>query len=156
MDHVAPTVTIDASALTSADTWQPRSGILRFKGTSSDSVGLAAVQVRVDEGEFVDAIFGDGGWRTALVVPDPEGRTITVTVRAIDRAGRSEKVTRQSRHGAIRCRCARYHDQQRPRTAKQPEQRHLCIHRHGECGVFECQLDDGVYQPCASPQQYAT
>jgi hypothetical protein len=87
-----PPVTMDDDTLTNADTWQPHSGILRFRGQASDSIGLVAVQVRVDDGEFVDATFGNGDWHTALAVSDPEGRTLNVTVRARERAGRVTKV----------------------------------------------------------------
>jgi hypothetical protein len=99
LDRQAPTVTIDARTRTVADTWQPESGVLRFSGTASDGVGLAAVQIREGAQPFVDATFGNGVWRTALPVRDPEGRTLSVVVRAIDRAGRDR--------GAARSKCAR-------------------------------------------------
>src|SRR5262249_3595959 len=93
LDRQAPSITTDASALTLDDTWQSCSGVLRFNGSAADSVGLAAVQIREGSGAFADASFGAGSWHTALLVPDPEGRTLSITVRAIDRAGRITQIT---------------------------------------------------------------
>ncbi|HMN28076.1 MAG TPA: hypothetical protein PKE45_07965, partial [Caldilineaceae bacterium] len=86
-------ITIDPTPLTTADTWAAGSGVLRFNGTASDSIGLAAVQIREGNNAFVDASFGNGVWQTALPVTDPQGRTLHITLRAIDRAGRSSEVT---------------------------------------------------------------
>src|SRR5690606_8148731 len=151
LDTTPPALTIDPSALTAADTWAPRSGMLRFNGTASDGVGLAAVQVRVDDGEFVDAAFANGTWQTAIYVPDPEGRTLTVTVRATDRAGRVTEVS-QLIAAAISAPDA-------PDTAltggpDNPSNSTAATFTFtGSAGAvaFECRLDEAAYRPCASP-----
>jgi len=152
LDTAPPAVAIDATALSAADTWQPRSGMLRFNGTASDSIGLAAVQVRVDDGEFVDATFGNGLWQTALYVPDPEGRTLAVTVRATDRAGRVSELS-QLIAAAISAPDAP--DTALTGTPANPSNTTTASFTFvGSAGaaVFECQLDEGAYRPCASPQ----
>lgn len=73
-DTAAPAAAINPSALTDADTWQAQSGVLRLHGTASDGIGLASVQVRVDNGAFADATFDGVTWQTALLVPDPGGQ----------------------------------------------------------------------------------
>src|SRR5262249_32615916 len=94
LDSQDPALTLDTLTVGNGDTWQSGSGILRFNGSASDSVGLAAVQIREGEHPFADASFAAGAWHTALRVPDPEGRTLTITVRAIDRAGRITQISR--------------------------------------------------------------
>ena len=158
LDAAPPVVTLDTSTLTAADTWQPQSGILRFNGAATDTVGLAAVQVRVDDGEFVDATFGDGLWQTAIHVPDPEGRSLAVTVRAIDLAGR---VT-QTGHNVLSDLSAA----DAPDTAitSAPPSASSAVtatfHFTATAGgravaTFACSLDGGDYAPCSSPWTYA-
>jgi hypothetical protein len=157
LDAAPPVVTLDTSTLTAADTWQPQSGILRFNGAATDTVGLAAVQVSVDDGEFVDATFGDGLWQTALHVPDPEGRSLAVTVRAIDLAGR---VT-QTGHNVLSDLSAA----DAPDTAiiSAPPAASSAVtatfHFTATAGgravaTFACSLDGGDYAPCSSPWTY--
>ncbi|MFN8440673.1 MAG: LamG-like jellyroll fold domain-containing protein [Caldilineaceae bacterium] len=155
LDAQSPTVTIDPAPLTNADTWQAGSDILRFNGTATDSIGLAAVQIREGNGEFVDAAFANGLWQTALPVTDPEGRTLTITVRAIDRAGRISQVTQ-----AIGTNLG---------TAAPPETTLLSGPANPSAAnsasfvftgtlstvAFECQLDGGAFVPCAIPQSYS-
>ncbi len=115
-------------------------------------VGLAAVQVRVDDGEFVDATFGNGTWQTALYVPDPEGRTLAVTVRATDRAGRVSELS-QLIAAAISAPDAP--DTALTGTPANPSNTTTASFTFaGSAGavVFECQLDAAAYRPCASPQ----
>ena len=155
LDTTPPTVTIDASALTPADTWAPQSGMLRFNGAASDAVGLSAVQVRVDDGAFVDATFGNGTWQTAVYAPDPEGRTLAVTVRAIDRAGRVTEIT-QAIEAALSAEDAP--DTAitgGPTTPSGANRSDFTFIGSASAVVFECQLDGSLFQPCASPQQYA-
>ncbi|HAJ37360.1 MAG TPA: hypothetical protein DCL15_16950, partial [Chloroflexi bacterium] len=155
LDTTPPTVTIDASALTVADTWQPQSGMLRFNGAASDNVGLAAVQVRVDDGAFTDATFGNGTWQTALYVPDPEGRTLAVTVRAIDRAGRIAEISQTIETALSAEDAPDTAITGGPATPSSATTAAFTFVGSAGAAVFECQLDDGLYQPCASPQQYA-
>jgi hypothetical protein len=153
LDKAPPALAIDTSTLTNADTWQAQSGILRFSGTASDSVGLAAVKVRVDDGEFADATFAGGAWQTALYVPDPEGRTLTVTARAIDRAGRTTEVTQQV---GTALSSADAPDTAIASTPPNPSSNPVSFTfgGTGNTAAFKCQIDDGEYLPCSSPQQY--
>ncbi len=153
LDKAPPALTIDTNTLTNADVWQPQSGILRFNGTSSDSVGLAAVKVRVDDGEFADATFGGGAWQTALYVPDAEGRTLTVTARAIDRAGRITEVTQQIGTALSPSDAP---DTAITGTPPNPSSStgSFTFGGTGDIAAYKCQIDDGEYLPCASPQQY--
>jgi hypothetical protein len=155
LDQNAPTLTIDASTLTLADTWQEGSGILRFNGNTSDSVGLAAVQIREGNGEFVDAQFGNGTWRTALPVADPEGRTLNITVRAIDRAGR---ITQLNQALATDLSAADAPDttiSSGPTNPSATNSAQFVFSGSATTAAFECSLDNGVYTPCASPTSYS-
>jgi Ca2+-binding RTX toxin-like protein len=159
LDAQPPAVTIDPATLTSADTWQQGSGILRFNGTASDSIGLAAVQIREGASPFSDVEFANGTWQTALPVQDPEGRTLTIVVRAIDRAGRVSEATHtigtdlSSANPPDTSITSRPADPSATNTAS--------FEFAGTPGAggpevvaFECQLDDGAFAPCASPQGY--
>jgi hypothetical protein len=128
--------------------------MLRFNGTASDGVGLAAVQVRVDDGEFVDATFGNGTWQTAIYVPDPEGRTLNVTVRAVDRAGRITEITQPIGTDLSAADAPNTAIMSGPTNPSNASSASFVFAGSAGTVVFECQLDGGVYQPCTSPQQY--
>lgn len=155
LDQAAPTVSIDDDALTVADTWQPQSGILRFSGQASDSIGLAAVQVRVDNGEFVDATFGNGLWRTALATVNPDGRTLAVTVRARDRAGRVTEVTQEIATALSAADAPNTNISSGPAASTNQNTASFVFTGSPSAVAFMCQLDAAAYQPCASPQQIA-
>ena len=155
LDTAPPSLAIDASTLTVADTWQPESGILRFNGTADDTIGLAAVQVSVDDGAFVDAAFANGAWQTALHVQAPEGRTLTLTVRASDHAGRTTEITQAI---GTDLSAADAPDTSIDSGPANPSPENVAI--FGFTGTanavaFDCQLDDGAYLPCVSPTSYA-
>jgi hypothetical protein len=154
LDRQAPALTIDARALTVADTWQPESGILRFNGTASDSVGLAAVQIREGDHAFVDAIFGDGVWRIALPVQDPEGRTLSIVVRAIDRAGRSTEITQQIGTDLSAANAPDTTISSGPANPSAVNTASFVFGGTASAVAFDCQLDEGPYTPCASPFTY--
>ncbi|MCB9126113.1 MAG: cadherin-like domain-containing protein, partial [Caldilineaceae bacterium] len=152
LDTTPPAVAIDTGALTAADTWGPRSGMLRFNGTASDGVGLAAVLVRVDDGEFVDATFANGTWQTAIYVPDPEGRTLAVTVRAIDRAGRVTEISQLIAAAISAPDAPDTAITSGPANPSNSTTATFTFTGSGGAAVFECQLDEAAYRPCASPQ----
>lgn len=153
LDQNVPNLTIDASTLTLADTWQAQSGILRFNGNASDSVGLAAVQVREGANPFADATFGNGTWQIALPVADPEGRTVNITVRAIDRAGRITQLTQAI---ATDLSAADAPDTRLISGPANPSVTNSASFVFtSTVSVFECSLDNGVYTPCASPTNYS-
>jgi hypothetical protein len=152
LDQNAPVVTIDASALTIADTWQAQSGVLRFNGNASDSVGLAAVQIKEGDNEFTDATFGNGTWRVALPVEDPEGRNVVITVRAIDRAGRITTISQQIATDLSAVDAPDTRIIAGPANPSAVNSASFVF--TSTVSAFECSLDDGVYTPCATPTTY--
>jgi hypothetical protein len=154
LDRQAPTLTIDARARTVADTWQPESGVLRFNGTASDSVGLTAVQIREGAHAFVDATFGNGVWRTALPVQDPEGRTLSVVVRAIDRAGRITEITQHIGTDLSAADAPDTAISSGPANPSGVNTASFVFSGTASAVAFDCQLDEGPYTPCASPLTY--
>jgi len=157
LDAQPPTVDIATAALSSADTWQLGSGTLRFHGAASDDVGLAAVQIKVDDQPFVDATFGGGTWRTALTVVNPEGRQLLITVRAIDFAGH---VTTVSRNLLADLSVVDAPDTAITGFPPDPDAVNSATFTfEGAPGVreavaFACQLDGSPFVPCASPLNY--
>ncbi len=98
MDAQAPTGGLITEVLTQADTYAWTSGIMRFSGVATDSMGndnVVTVQVSVNGGPFVDATLHrddddhfDGTWSTAQYVgSNPFHKTIPVSVKIIDKAG---------------------------------------------------------------------
>jgi hypothetical protein len=151
LDKQPPTVTIDASALTIADTWQAESGILRFHGEASDSVGLATVQIREGDNPFTDVTFGGGTWRTALPVEDPQGRTLTITVRAIDRAGRITTLTQAIATDLSAADAPDTTITSGPANPSATNSATFDFAGTATAVAFGCQVDNGSYTPCASP-----
>jgi hypothetical protein len=152
VDQNPPSLTIDASALTIADTWQAQSGVLRFNGNASDSVGLAAVQIKEGDNAFTDATFGNGTWRVALPVEDPEGRTLNITVRAIDRAGRITTISQQIATDLSAVDAPDTRIIAGPANPSAVNSASFVF--TSTVSAFECSLDDGVYTPCATPTTY--
>ena len=154
LDLQPPTVTLDTAPLTISDTYQLGSGILRFNGTATDSVGLAAVQIKVGNGEFEDAAFKNGLWATAVAVPDPEGKTLSVTVRAIDFAG---QISTQS--ASIATALSANDAPETGITSSPAFASAVNTATFGFVGssnvrdvpAFECQVDSAEYMPCVSP-----
>ncbi len=151
LDTQPPTVTIDPATLTNADTWQPGSGVLRFKGAVNDAVGLAAVQIREGNNPFVDAGFGNGIWQTALPVTDPEGRTLNITVRAIDRAGRISTVTQAINTDLSSPTAPDTMIISSPAHPSPVNTATFEFTGSENAVAFDCQLDDSAYAPCTSP-----
>lgn len=158
LDIQPPTVTISTSLVTVQDTYQLGSGILRFHGTAHDTLCLAAVKVRVDNGPWADASFDNNTWRIAYPVNAPEGRTLAVTAQAQDCAGRTTTVTRNigtdlSSPDAPDTRITSH-----PSNPSSPGR--VTFGFNGIKGAnelvgFACQLDNGPYTPCASPWSYS-
>lgn len=158
LDAQAPAVSLDSSELSNVDTWQVGSGILRFNGAASDDVGLAAVKVQVDGQPYVNATFGNGIWRTALPVVDPEGRSLTVKVLAIDFAGQVAEVshtiaTNLSAEDAPDTTISSGPDN--PSALNSATFVFAGSPGGREVAAFECQLDEGEFLPCTSPQSYS-
>ena len=154
LDTSAPTATLDPTPLTISDTYQSGSGVLRFRGTASDTVGLATVQVKINDGAFNDAIFGNGEWQTALYFPNPEGKTLSVTVRAMDYAG---QVTQFSQSLGTNLSSADAPDTFISATPSNPSATTAATFAFTgasavrDVAAFECQIDSGAFVSCVSP-----
>jgi hypothetical protein len=158
LDTQDPALTLDDTPLTVADSYGPGSDVLRFNGTASDAVGLASVQISVNGAPFSDVAFGGGLWRTAVPVADPEGKTLTVVVRATDLAGRVTTVTRSV---PVQITTASPPDTAITAGPSDPSSATSATFSFaatpGERGIggFACQLDDGPFVTCSSPQSYS-
>lgn len=156
LDKNLPTVSIADVEISAADTWAMGSGILRFSGTADDSVALAAVKVRVGQRAWLDANFANGQWQIAYPVPDPEGQTLTIVARAIDKAGQISEVTKNV--------LVNFTVPIPPDTtissgpanpSPVPTASFVFTGTGGtnSLAVFECKLDTAAYVPCASPYE---
>ena len=96
VDTGAPSGDLTTTVLTQADTYAWTSGLMRFHGVANDTMGLAAVQISINGGPFHDVTLNvDGSWSTvAYAGPDPFGKTLQVTMRSIDKAGRAATQTK--------------------------------------------------------------
>jgi len=92
-DMARPALTIDTTPITLDRTWAVGTDFVRFSGTVSDDGTIALVQSRVDDGPWVDATFGEGTWTTAVHVPNVDGSTIALAVRASDLAGNTSEIS---------------------------------------------------------------
>ncbi|MCL4863014.1 MAG: hypothetical protein KJZ93_26625, partial [Caldilineaceae bacterium] len=155
VDRQPPTVTIAAATLTNADTWAVGSGVLRFNGTASDSIGLAAVQIREGNSSFVDVQFGNGVWQTALPVTDPEGRSLHITVRAIDRAGRMSQATQTIGTDLSSPDAPDTTITSGPANPSATNTAGFEFSGSESAVAFACQLDESAFAPCASPWSYS-
>ena len=156
LDTQLPVATLDTSTLTISDTWQLESGILRFRGTATDSVGLAAVQVQVNDMLFADAVFKNGEWRTALPISDPEGKTLSVTVRAIDFAGQRTTVFQRLGTNLSSADAPDTTITSGPANPSAVTTATIVFTGTSlvrEVAAFDCQIDEGVFEPCVSPLQ---
>jgi large repetitive protein len=123
-----------------------------------DRRGIAAVQISVNGKPFVDAAFGNGTWHTALSVSDPEGKVLSVTVRAIDLAGRVTEITHNI---AVDLSTANPPDTTITASPSNPafmaSASFSFTGTPGERGIggYACQLDGSAFQTCASPQIFS-
>ncbi|MFN8446941.1 MAG: LamG-like jellyroll fold domain-containing protein [Caldilineaceae bacterium] len=164
-----PTLTIDSQSLNNG--WPVDSGVVVLQGSVSNLENLAAVQVRVGDQPFTNAQFGvaangvtasgkdgAGQWSVAYPALDPQGKTLAVTVRAIDKTGQVITV----KQGVV----GDYATGNPPETALvqtppvNSDETSASFAFSGTVAgepsaAFECQLDDGVFAPCSSPTIYA-
>ena len=135
-------------------TWQLGSGVLVLEGNVSNVENLAAVQVKVGDQGYIDAQFGDGRWGVAYPVTDPEGKTLAISVRAIDKAGQVTQIG----DGLA----TDFSTANPPETtinnapAANSNSTNATFSFSGDKGdaAFKCQLDEEAYSPCASPVTY--
>ncbi len=93
LDAAPPTGEVISSVLKAEDSYGMTSGVMRFHGLATDSLGdsnVATVQVSVNQGPYLDVTLdGNGGWSTAAYVgTNPFHKTFAVDIRIIDKAGR--------------------------------------------------------------------
>ena len=159
LDTQPPVATINTDSLGLAQTWGAGSDVLRFRGKASDTVELAAVQIKIGDAPFVDVTFDGVDWFTALQVPDPEGKTLeNVRVRAIDRAGRITEVTE-----TIGVDLTGGNVPETAITSQPPAPDSTTVefsftgtdNAGNPLSAFDCRLDGGDFASCDSPKQYA-
>jgi len=166
LDLRRPDVELSTTVLEPDDTYQLGSGIMRFSGVATDTVGLAAVQLRVGDGPFEDAtLHDDGTWSTARSLGTAtSGQSYRITVRAIDWASQINDLTQVI--------LVNIGDPAPVDPAALPEttitagpgatslNSKVSFDFTGSISptaplTFECRIDGGVFQPCASPQSYS-
>lgn len=76
-DNVAPDVSADVPTTVNNNT-PP------LTGTAADSSGVQSVEVRYSDGVWRDALFVNGVWQLAWVLPPLDSQPISLTVRATD------------------------------------------------------------------------
>jgi hypothetical protein len=107
---------------------------------------------------FTDTMFGNGTWRIALPVANPEGKVLSVTVRAVDLA---EHVTEVTRNVAVDLSTPNPPDTTITAGPSNPAYTATASFSFtgtpGERGIggYACRLDDGTFQTCAGPQTYS-
>jgi Ca2+-binding RTX toxin-like protein len=165
LDLHRPEIELSKTVLEPGDTYQLGSGIMRFSGVATDTVGLAAVQLRMGDGPFEDAtLHDDGTWSTARALGNATyGQSYRITVRAIDWASQITSLTQVV--------LVNIDDPAPVDPAALPETTITAgpgaTSLNSTVGfaftgsisptaslTFECRIDGGVFQPCASPQSY--
>ncbi|MFZ9017884.1 MAG: HYR domain-containing protein, partial [Ilumatobacteraceae bacterium] len=91
-DTDTPVVAIDEVHLTGDDTWSTGTDMFVVSGDVTDGGTVGAVQGRVDGGPWADALVEGGRWSLAVQLPDADGRSFDVTVRAVDLAGNAGSI----------------------------------------------------------------
>ncbi|CAA9261089.1 MAG: hypothetical protein AVDCRST_MAG93-2188, partial [uncultured Chloroflexia bacterium] len=167
VDTTPPAVTLATTVLEADDTLQQGSGMMRFTGAATDTLGLATVQLRVGDGAFTDVAFSrDGKWHTVQWLGHaPEGQSFLITVRAIDHSGR---ITEVSRTIAVNIPPIRPDPSNNPPdtaiTSGPPAMSASNAATFGFAGAdaktpaaslrFECRVDSGIFTACTSPRPY--
>ncbi len=85
VDLAAPLVAIDRTVFTSTHL-APGSALVNLTGTASDSLGVALVEVNLDNSGWLPASFSNGSWN--LNLPFNQSNNQSVQLRVTDRAGK--------------------------------------------------------------------
>ena len=165
LDTQEPVAVITNDTLTAADGYSLGNSMMRLRGNASDTVGLAAVQISVNQGAFADVTFdGQGDWSTAIYLGDePAGAHFNITVRAIDLAGRAAQVVKEVTINVPALALIQTTINGGPGTITNTTEATFVF--AGENAVlaassqvvsgFQCQLDGSDFAPCSSPKQYS-
>jgi hypothetical protein len=136
--------------------------MVRLHGAASDSMGLAAVQVRLNDGAFQPAFIDAAGqWRAAVWLGEmPEGKRHQITVRASDRAGRSTEISKELLADmpipAVRLQTVLTDQPANPTASTTASFRFAGVDQAGApLTSFLCRLDGGAFTPCTSPVTYS-
>ncbi|MCB0144559.1 MAG: hypothetical protein KDE50_32055 [Caldilineaceae bacterium] len=168
LDQWQPDIELIQEILTVTDTYAIGSGMMRIGGFVTDTVGVAAVQVRIGNNEFADAMFDeDGTWRAAVWLGvNAYEHEYSLTIRALDNAGHSTEIQRtvfvnipapiievqdslphteitlHPPDRAVMNKVATFHFTGVDRESQRDELQ------------FACRLDGGPFLPCVTPYRY--
>ncbi|NCC31206.1 MAG: hypothetical protein EOM24_04175 [Chloroflexia bacterium] len=160
VDRAAPSVTLADDTITSEDRMAPGSSIFSLSGTASDSLGLAAVQVSINNEPFADATLRpDGNWSTARWFGwNAEGKSFSITVRALDLAGRQTEISRDVNVAIPPLPTVHTNIDSGPPATSASSTASFAFSGTAQSGHtltgFSCRLNDGQFTPCSSPQHY--
>lgn len=159
VDGEGPAVTITTDRFTEAETYELGSGLMRLRGTVSDTMGIASVKVSVADGPFTDVTLDeDGTWRTTLYLGNAEGENVALTVQATDLSGRTSEMSKEILVDVPPPPGVRTTITNGP--ANLTRQTVAAFDFVGampggqEVNSFRCRLDDGEFTECNSPQTY--
>ena len=150
-DRQPPTVSLAQTVVTKADSYGAQSNILRFRGAANDDVKLVAVQLKVGDQSYADAIVNNGQWRTAYPVLDPEGKQLVVNVRALDAAGNVTEISRTLGTDLSVVDAPDTTLGEKPADPNSSTSAIFSFTGSATAVAFECQVDDTPAVPCASP-----
>ncbi|MCE7985168.1 MAG: hypothetical protein DYG89_28680 [Caldilinea sp. CFX5] len=156
-----PTVTLSNDKLTSADSYGLGNSLMRLRGNASDKLGLAAVQISVNDGPFSDVTFDEqGNWSTALWLGDnAAGKNLKFTLRAIDRAGHQTAMDKGLLVDVPPLPTLETTISAGPSDSLSETSatfQFSGVDAQGQpVNSFLCQLDAGDFTPCTSPQRYS-
>jgi large repetitive protein len=158
VDAQPPVIQILTTVISKNDVYHPGSPMLRFRGTVSDSICLAAVQLRVGSSSFIDANLEGNSWAVAYFVNAPEGQTLSVTARAIDCSGKTAEASRLIPTDLSAPDAPDTRILSTPGNPSYPDGAAFVIDavRVGrDVAGLMCRLDDDLFLPCLSPQVYS-
>jgi hypothetical protein len=160
-DASAPTVALSTTSIDSSGAWAPGSDVIRLTGTVGDDGEILRVRVKVDNAAWIDARVdaapgASGTWRAAVPVRNPDGRALSVKVRAYDRAGRLTEISGSSTvdlapPGVQRPDTVIDTGPPATGTATSATFTFRGTARTNAVAGFSCRLDGGAPESCSSP-----
>jgi hypothetical protein len=156
-----PVATLTNEKITATDAYALGNSMMRLRGQASDTLGLAAVQLSVNDGPFADVTFeANGEWSTAVYLGDePAGKSFKFTLRATDLAGRTTDLVKQLVTEVQPLALLQTTITAAPAspTSTTTALFHFTGVNSSGGGVagFQCQLDGSAFTPCTSPVTYS-